>query len=119
MNSPVMQYEGPETTEFWAKAAYILYLVSLIFGITGLVALVIAYVNRNDSPAWLQTHYQFQIRTFWIGMLYVLIGLLLMIVLVGYLVLLLAVVWLVVRCIKGLKYLGRRQAYPDPTGWWF
>ena len=32
-----------------AKMVYILYLVSLVFGITSVVAVVIAYVNRNDD----------------------------------------------------------------------
>ena len=50
-----------------AKLVYILYLVSLLIGITAIVGLIIAYVNRDDAPGWLQTHYRFQIRTFWIG----------------------------------------------------
>ena len=57
-----------------ANIVYILYLVSLVVGITGIVGVIMAYVNRADAPEWVQTHYRFQIRTFWIGLLYGLIG---------------------------------------------
>ena len=116
--SEVVAQEKP-TTEGTAKIVYILYLVSMIVGITGLVGVVMAYINRNDAPDWLKTHYQFQIRTFWIGMLYVLVGLLLMFVLIGFLILLFWVVWLIVRCVKGMKSLDHKQAHPNPTGWMF
>ena len=102
-----------------AKMVYILYLVSLVFGITSVVAVVIAYVNRNDAPAWLRSHYDFQIRTFWISIPFLLIGGLLSLILIGWLIILLWVVWLAVRCVKGLQVLERSQAHPDPESWGF
>jgi uncharacterized membrane protein len=100
-----------------AKIVYILYLLSLAFGVTSLVGVVMAYVHVGDAPEPLKTHYRFQIRTFWIGLLYASAGVLLLAVLVGGLVLAFVVVWLVVRCVKGLKYLDRREPYPDPKTW--
>lgn len=47
-----------------SKIVYFLYLAGLVFGITGIIGVVMAYINRNDAPEWLETHYQFQIRTF-------------------------------------------------------
>ena len=117
MNEAVAQ-EKP-TTEGSAKIVYILYLVGIIFGITGIIGVVMAYINRTDAPEWLQSHYQFQIRTFWIGALYMLIGVILTFVIVGYLVLLFWVVWLIVRCVKGMKSLDQKEAHPNPTGWMF
>src|SRR5688500_4715856 len=35
-----------------AKLVYILYLASLIVGITAIIGVIIAYVNRGDAPAW-------------------------------------------------------------------
>ncbi|MXZ09042.1 MAG: hypothetical protein F4Y79_06295, partial [Gemmatimonadetes bacterium] len=48
-----------------AKIVYILYLAELVVGITGLIGVIMAYVNRSDAPEWLASHYRFQIRTFW------------------------------------------------------
>lgn len=100
-----------------AKIAYILYLVSLAVGVTSLVAVVIAYVNVGDAPEPIRSHYRFQIRTFWIGALYGLVGILLLAVAVGGLVLLFLAVWLIVRCVKGLKYLDRGEPYPNAGTW--
>lgn len=101
------------------KLIYILYLVGLVFGITGIVGVVMAYMNHDDAPDWLKTHYRFQIRTFWIGALFMFVGGLLSIILIGWLVLLFWVIWLIVRCVKGMKYLECREAHPNPTGWMF
>ncbi|NOZ11239.1 MAG: hypothetical protein GXP09_09410 [Gammaproteobacteria bacterium] len=102
-----------------ANIVYILYLVGVVFGITGIIGVVMAYVNRSDAPEWVQTHYHYQIRTFWIGLLYLFFGTLLSLVLIGWLILLFWVVWLIVRCVKGMKYLEAKQAHPNPTGWMF
>lgn len=102
-----------------ARIIYILYLVSILFGITAIVGLVMAYVNRDDAPEWLKSHYRFQIRTFWIGALYCFLGVLLAQLLIGLFILVFLLFWVIVRCAKGLKYLERKQAYPDPASWLF
>jgi len=110
------QLPTPERTP---RIIYILYLVSIVFGLTAIIGVVMAYVNKSDAPDWLKSHYQFQIRTFWIGGLYILIGLFLSLIVIGYLVLLFCVIWLIIRCIKGLKAIDQRAAYPNPKGWMF
>ena len=116
MNEVTQQAPSSEGT---AKVVYILYLVGIIFGLTGIIGVVMAYINKREAPDWLKTHYQFQIRTFWIGLIYVLIGMVSSVILIGYLVLLFWVVWLVIRCVKGMKSLDQKEAHPDPAGWLF
>ncbi|MCG5500231.1 DUF4870 family protein [Ectothiorhodospira lacustris] len=99
------------------KIIYALYLVSPIVGLTGLIGVIVAYVYRGDGSGWLRSHYDFQIRTFWIGLLYVIVGILLTFVVVGYLVLLFWFVWLVIRCVKGWKALSEGQAVANPERW--
>jgi len=101
------------------KLIYILFMANVIIPFLGLIGVVMAYVNKSDAPEWLQTHYQFQIRTFWIGLLYLFVGALLSLILIGYLVILFTVVWIIVRSVKGMKYLDAQQAHPNPTGWMF
>ena len=102
-----------------AKIVYILYLVGVVFGITGLIGVVMAYIYKSDAPEWLYSHYQFQIRTFWIGLLYLVVGSILLVVLVGWLVYLFWVVWLIIRCVKGLQILDKKEPHPNPTSWLF
>ncbi len=107
----------PAPSDTNAKVIYILYLLSLVVGITSLVGVIMAYVNVGDAPEPLKSHYRFQIRTFWIGLLYAVIGLALALAAVGVLVLLFVAVWLIVRCVKGLKALDRHEPYPKVETW--
>lgn len=100
-----------------AKLVYVLYLASLVVGVTALVGVVMAYVHRGDAAPWLQTHYRYQIRTFWLGILFAALGALLTLVVVGMAVLAFVMVWLVVRCVKGLQRVGRGEPMPDPGTW--
>jgi uncharacterized membrane protein len=100
-----------------AETVYILYLASLILGVTGIVGLIMAYVKRDEAAEWVKTHYRFQIRTFWIGLLYMVIGLITAVILIGFLIWLFNVVWLIVRCVKGMQAVSRGEAYPNVTTW--
>ncbi len=98
---------------------YILYLASLIFGVTAVIGVIMAYVNYRDAPEWLGTHYDFQIRTFWIGLVYLAICLVTLFAGIGFLLILLWYVWIIVRCARGMRHLARAEAYPNPRGWLF
>lgn len=112
---PAATQAAPSNTT--AKIVYVLYLLSLVVGVTSLVGVVVAYVNRGEAPEPLANHYRFQIRTFWMGVVYGLAGLVLLVVGIGWLVLMAEAVWVVVRCVKGLRYLERREAYPNVETW--
>ena len=53
---------------------YLLYFAAYIFGITALIGVIIAHTKWPDTGPPLRSHYQFQIRTFWIGLLYLVVG---------------------------------------------
>ena len=54
---------------------YSLYLLSLVFPVApAVVGVVIAYARRSDSTAVSRSHYAFQIRTFWMAALLVLLS---------------------------------------------
>jgi len=98
---------------------YILYLVGFLAGITVLVGLIIAYLQRERTDRVSQTHFQFQITTFWIGLAYFFLGLLTLHFAIGALILLWWVVWTVIRCVKGLLALNMGEAIRYPNSWWF
>lgn len=106
------------------KLVYILYLVGLFTGgVTTLIGVILAYMNRSDAPDWLQTHYRFQIRGFWIGLVYAFIAMLFAITFIllplAWLVGMFMFVWVIVRCVKGIKVLDRNEAHPKPSSWMF
>ena len=100
----------PDTT--LPIVVYALFLAGIVSGgLTMLVGVVIAYIYRGRGPHWYDEHYRYQVRTFWIALLYFAISGVLMLLLIGYITWLLAVVWLVVRCVKGIR---RLQEYREP-----
>jgi uncharacterized membrane protein len=102
-----------------AKIIYILYLIGLLTGVTIIIGVVMAYIYRDGAPDWLRTHYDSQIRIFWIGILYSCIAGLLIFILVGFLLYVVIAIWWIIRCVKGLKHLDQKGAYPDYQGWAF
>lgn len=100
-----------------ARIIYVLYLVGLLVGVTGIVGVIMAYVNQGQSQAWVQTHYRFQIRTFWILLLYSVIAVLLTLVVIGLVLWPLIAIWFIVRCAKGLMLLEKQQPVPAPATW--
>jgi uncharacterized membrane protein len=113
---PVGKYLSPGGDN--VKLIYILYLVSVVVGITMLIGLVMAYLNRGQaSGTWAHSHYTYQIRTFWIGLLYSLICVVLMIIGIGFLLIIAVLIWGVVRCVRGLQWASSSQPVPNPQGW--
>ena len=100
-----------------ALIIYILYLASFLNGVTAIVGLVLAYVSRDTAPEWLKSHYTFQIRTFWIGLLYFAVSIPLCFLVIGIPMLIAAMVWFVVRCALGISRLMRAAPYPTPLSW--
>lgn len=96
----------------------LLYLSSCILGVTAIVGIVLAYVWKGEQrPDWELTHYEYLIRTFWIGLIGTVIGLMLLIVLIGAFVLLGVAVLVVVRCVLSLINAQKRKAMPNPQTW--
>jgi len=112
---------------------YALYLLGMANGLTILVGLVVAYANRDGAGPRMRSHYVFQIRTFWtaigwwiIGGALILTGLPLSLVLIGVpmvmlggLIFAVGHLWFGIRCLAGVVYLARDDAYPRPRSWLF
>mgnify|MGYP006945316752 FL=1 len=114
-NVIIEQRKPPDTT--MPMVVYALYLASFVVGFTSVIGVVIAYVYRGKGPEWLDEHYRYQIRTFWIGLLYASVATLLTVVLIGIPLLIALAVWLIVRCVKGFRGLQDKRA-PDNVGSW-
>ncbi|UCI07230.1 DUF4870 family protein [Mesorhizobium sp. B1-1-8] len=116
--------EAPRRTDGWldpgstnALVIYILYLASLVIGVTAIVGIVLAYINRGKAGGFVESHYTFLIRTFWIGILYALISLVLVFLIVGFLLMFVVAVWFIARCILGIQALQRGEPVRNPESW--
>jgi uncharacterized membrane protein len=114
----------------WTKVVYALHAFSLLTGIIGtatvvgafltgwpsIIAIILNYIKRSEARGtWLESHFRWQIRTFWFGLLWISlcvafiivtfgIGLLFMwlpITLVGF--------WFVYRIVRGWITLGDKR----------
>jgi uncharacterized membrane protein len=115
-NAPRPQAVSDTTT---AMIVYALYLAGYFFAITPIAGVIVAYVQYDSADPLLQSHYRFQIRTFWISLLYVVGGIVLCLVVVGIFVLLWWFIWSLVRCIKGILALNEGRPIVNPTSWLF
>ncbi|WP_299323955.1 hypothetical protein [Parasphingopyxis sp.] len=97
----------------------ILYMTSLLVGLTGLVAFILALVWKSEpGEAWEASHYDYHIMTFvlWIGTSIVAMVLIFTIIgaLLGIPLLLLALVWVLIRSIMSLTRALNREPMPNP-----
>jgi uncharacterized membrane protein len=100
-----------------AQVVYFLQALSFMFGVTALVGLIINYVKREDALGTVyQSHFDWQIRTFWWGLLWGVLGCLLIIAQgLGFLMLFVAWVWAIYRVVKGwLKLIEGKPVLPTP-----
>lgn len=75
----------------------------LLGGIPAIVAVIIAYIKKDEAQeTWLISHFDWQIKTFWFGMIGAIIGLITMFIGIGFVILAIDSVWIIYRIIKGL-----------------
>src|SRR5512138_220196 len=82
---------------------YGLYALSLLgFGVTAVVAIVLDYIKLDDARGtWLESHFRWQIRTFWWSVVWMVVGAIAWIILAGWLVWGIACIWFIYRIAKG------------------
>ena len=81
-----------------------------------IIAVVLNYVKRSEARGtWLESHFRWQIRTFWYGMLWVALCLLFVIftlgvgILIAWLPLAFVGVWFIYRIVRGWLALAERR----------
>jgi uncharacterized membrane protein len=106
----------------WTQAIYALHAFSLLTGILGaatvvgafltgwpsIIAVILNYIKRNDARGtWLESHFRWQIRTFWFGFLWISLCVLFIIatlglgILIAWLPMTVVAVWFIYRIVRG------------------
>ncbi len=94
---------------------YALYAASYFVGVTAIVAIVMNYVKKDDvAGTFLESHFRWQIRTFWFGVLWGVLGTITMMFIIGWFVLAANGIWIIYRIVKG--WLRLNDGKPMYTG---
>lgn len=117
----------------WTHVIYALHSASLLTGILGaativgafligwpsIIAVILNYVKRSDARGtWLETHFRWQIRTFWFGLLWVglcamfVVGTLFIGLIIAWLPLGIVALWFIYRIARGWIALTDRRPMP-------
>lgn len=90
---------------------YILYGLGIFVGITAIIAVIINYVKRDEvRGTWLQSHFDWQIKTFWCVFIIGIIGMITRFILIGYVILFGLTLWYIYRMIKGFLAFNDRRS---------
>ena len=110
MNGNNYQLNDKDLSGFvWAVYALQL-LTPFTGGLAFLVSGIIAYLKHDESIGRMeQSHFLWQIKTFWIGLGAGALGLILLLVWIGVIVLALTELWILYRVIKGAYYFSSRR----------
>ncbi len=106
----------------WTQIIYALHAASLLVGILGaatvvgsfltgwpsIIAVILNYVKRGDTRGtWLESHFRWQIRTFWYGLLWISLCVMFIIVTFGigiifaWLPIAVVGIWFIYRIVRG------------------
>lgn len=93
-----------------ATLVYGCYALSWLLPFMSIIGIIVAHVRiKQAEGTWLESHFRWQIRTFWFSLLWAVLGGILLLVLVGYLVLVGVGIWNIYRVIKGFLNLSENK----------
>ncbi|MEF8721878.1 hypothetical protein E4Q23_01885 [Candidatus Accumulibacter phosphatis] len=132
MSSELIPDSYLEGERAWCHVIYALHAVAVVIGVAGaasvagafvfgvpsLFAVILNYVKRGDvRGTWLDSHYRWQIRTFWFTALWLLVyGLLIITIIfipIAWLLIVVLGLWVSYRVIRGWLALSGRRAIDD------
>lgn len=95
------------------KVIYLLQALGYITGISYVAAVILNYIKIDEvRGTWLESHFRWQIRTFWFSLLWYFLGALLLVIGVGYLLIVFTTFWVLYRIIKGwLRIVDHKAMY--------
>ena len=120
--SIAMQPQPSSSIVSWTQIIYALHAFSLLTGILGaatvvgafltgwpsIIAVILNYVKRSDARGtWMESHFRWQIRTFWFGVLWISLCVLFIVatlglgILIAWLPMTIVALWFIYRIARG------------------
>ena len=92
------------------QLVYVLQAACFLLGITYIVAVIVNYVKRDSvRGTWVESHFRWQIRTFWFSALWFVVGCLTLVIIVGGFILAANCIWVIYRIVRGWLALNEKQ----------
>jgi uncharacterized membrane protein len=105
--------EKMESLKKLTMVVYALYAFSYFAGITAIIGIVINYIKLEEvAGTWLESHFRWQMRTFWFGLLWAVVGIATLFILIGFVILFANCIWIIYRVIKGWLYFNDNKPMP-------
>ncbi len=113
--TPAGNSETEHSLKQLTQLVYALQAASFLVGFSAIAAVIVNYVKREDVAGTLfESHFRWQIRTFWWSLLWGVIGALLFVVVIGIAILAADAIWFLYRIIKGwLRLSEGKPMYPE------
>ncbi len=114
MNSLSPRHQSDDQSTDYKDLASTIYLLQalafLLGGVTFIIGAIIGYLNQHHvKGTWLESHYRWQINTFWVALISVVIGTMTLPLFIGYFVLIAALIWTIHRIVYGWLALGKEK----------
>ena len=94
-----------------ALIVYIMQTLSFFAGVTAIVGIIINYVKLDEvKETWIESHFRWQIRTFWVALLWTVVGGVAIVIGIGFIILAVTFVWYVYRIAKGWMRLSEYKS---------
>lgn len=95
-----------------ALLVYILYMAGLFVGFIPIVAgVIVAYIKKEDAKGtYIESHFNYQIKTFWIILAVGILGILTIPIFIGFVILFAVFVYYMYRVVKGIVYLNDEKS---------
>ena len=78
------------------------------------IGVILNYVKLEDvQGTWLESHFRWQIRTFWWGLLWAAIGIITFLIVIGWFILIADGIWILYRVLKGWLNLNDNKPMPS------
>ena len=129
LNDPMQQPSNSLVT--WTQVIYALHAFSLITGILGaasvvgafltgwpsIIAVILNYAKRSEvRGTWLDSHFGWQIRTFWFAVLWLVVGGMVFVTFIGYpvavVIWILTGLWVLYRIARGWMTVSAEKPMP-------
>ncbi len=116
----------PQALPITQDSSTLLRITHVVYGLLGLglllgwfpavIGVILNYVKLEDvKGTWLESHFRWQIRTFWWGLLWAVIGIITWLIVIGWFILNADGIWILYRVIKGWLNLNESKPMPGAS----